>query len=54
LGDIIKIFSEVEHVGETSCRIQVWAINARNQAEVFRTFAIMVNVRDGKKVPLQP
>lgn len=51
-GDIIKIFSEVENVGTTSCRIQVWGINARNQAEVFRTFAVMVNVRDGKKTPL--
>ena len=51
-GDIIKIFSEVETVGTTSCRIQVWGINARSQAEVFRTFAVMVNVRDGKKSPL--
>ena len=51
-GDIIKIYSEVESHGTTSCRIQVWAINARTQAEVFRTFAVMVNVRDGKKVPL--
>jgi acyl-CoA hydrolase len=54
LGDIIKIFSEVEHVGETSCKILIWAINARSQEQVFRTFAVMVNVRDGKKVPLQP
>jgi len=51
-GDIIKIYSEVESRGTTSCKIQVWAINARTQAEVFRTFAVMVNVRDGKKVPL--
>ena len=51
-GDIIKIFSEVESVRTTSCRIQVWAINARTQVEVFRTFAVMVNVRDGRKVPL--
>src|SRR5262249_11388626 len=51
-GDIIKIYSEVESSRTTSCRIQVWAINARTQAEVFRTFAVMVNVRDGKKAPL--
>ncbi len=51
-GDIIKIFSEVESVGATSCKIQVWAVNARTNAEVFRTFAVMVNVRDGRKIPL--
>lgn len=53
-GDIIKIFSEVEGVGTTSCKIQVWAVNARSAAEVFRTFAVMVNVRDGRKTPLAP
>ena len=51
-GDIVKIYSEVERRGITSCKIQVWAINARTQAEVFRTFAVMVNVRDGKKISL--
>jgi acyl-CoA hydrolase len=51
-GDIIKIFSQVESVGTTSCKIQVWAINARTQAQVFRTFAVMVNVQGGRKVPL--
>ena len=51
-GDIIKIYSEVESSGTTSCKILVWAINARTLAEVFRTFAVMVNVRDGKKTPL--
>ena len=44
-GDIIKIFSEVESRGTTSCKILVWAINARTQAEVFRTFAVMVKDR---------
>jgi len=53
-GDIIKIYSEVESVGITSCKIQVWALNARSGAEVFRTFAVMVNVKDGKKTPLRP
>jgi acyl-CoA hydrolase len=52
-GDIIKLYSEVESRGTTSCRIRVWAIDARTQAEVFRTFAVMVNVWDGKKAPLE-
>jgi acyl-CoA hydrolase len=51
-GDIIKIFSEIESVGTTSCKVRVWAVNARTAAEVFRTFAVMVNVRDGRKRPL--
>ena len=53
-GDIIKIYSEVESRGTTSCKIQVWAINARSKAEVFRTFAVMVNVMNAKKTPLCP
>ena len=51
-GDIIKIFSELQSVGTSSCKVQVWAVNARTGAEVFRTFAVMVNVQDGRKVPL--
>ena len=51
-GDIIKIFSQVDSVGRSSCRIKVWAINARTNADVFRTFAVMVNVQDGKAVPI--
>lgn len=51
-GDIIKIFSQVESIGTTSCKVQVWAINARSATEVFRTFSVMVNVRNGTKVPL--
>ena len=50
-GDIIKIFSQVESVGTTSCKIKVWAVNAPS-ADVFRTFAIMVNVKDSKAVPI--
>jgi len=38
-GDIIKIFSEVQSHGITSCKVMVWAINARSQADVFRTHA---------------
>ena len=51
-GDIIKIYSEVESVGTTSSKIRVWAVNARNNTDVFRTFAVMVNVREGRAVPL--
>lgn len=54
VGDIIKVCSEVESRGTTSCKIRVWAINARTRVEVFRTFAVMVNVRNGKKSPLDP
>ena len=51
-GDIIKIYSQVESVGHTSCKIEVWAVNARNGAEVCHTFAVMVNVKDGRKTAL--
>jgi acyl-CoA hydrolase len=51
-GDIIKIYSQVESVGTTSCKIKVWAVNARTDADVFRTFAVMVNVRNGRAVPI--
>jgi acyl-CoA hydrolase len=52
VGDIIKVISEVESTGTTSCKIAVWAVNARDGVEIFRTFAVMVNVRDGRKIPL--
>jgi acyl-CoA hydrolase len=51
-GDIVRILSQVESTGTTSCRTTVWAVNARTQVEVFRTFAVMVNVTDGHKTPL--
>ena len=51
-GDIIKIYSEVESRGHTSCKVAIWAVNARSGAHVFRTFAVMVNVKDGHKSPL--
>ncbi|MEI7731779.1 MAG: acyl-CoA thioesterase [Verrucomicrobiota bacterium] len=53
-GDIIKIYCGVESLGQTSCKIRIWAQNARTKVEVFRTFAIMVNLRDGHKEPLPP
>ena len=52
LGDIIKVYSQVADRGHTSCKILVHARNARTGAEVFQTFAVMVNVQEGRKVPL--
>ena len=51
-GDIVRMLAEVESTGTTSCRINVWAVNVRTNIEVFRTFAVMVNVKDGRKTPL--
>jgi acyl-CoA hydrolase len=51
-GDIIKIYSQVESVGTTSCKVLVWAVNGKTNAEVFHTFAVMVNVINGQKAPL--
>src|SRR5262245_27011452 len=51
-GDILRLLAEIESTGTTSCRINVWAVNARTGIEVFRTFAVMVNVKDGNKAPL--
>lgn len=52
LGDIIKVYSEVETVGTTSCQVKVWAENAQTGAAVFKTFAVMVNAQDGRKQPI--
>jgi len=52
-GAIIKVFSQVEGVGSTSCKVKVWAVDARTGQEVFQTFAVMVNVKDGVKAPLE-
>lgn len=51
-GEIVRLLSQIESTGTTSCRIAVWAVNPRTNVEVFRTFAVMVNVRDGRKTPL--
>ena len=51
-GDIVRLLAVVESTGTTSCRIGVWAVNARTAIEVFRTYAIMVNVENGRKAPL--
>jgi ribose 5-phosphate isomerase B len=52
-GDIIKIYARVESVGTSSCQVAVWCLNARTEAQVFRTVAIMVNIDgNGKKSPI--
>lgn len=51
-GDILRILSQVESTGVTSCRVPVWAVNAKSGDEIFRTFAVMVNVKEGRKAPL--
>ena len=52
-GDIIKIFARVESVGTTSCTVEVWCLNARTEAQVFRTRAVMVNIDpQGRKMPI--
>lgn len=52
-GDIVKIFSRVERVGASSCAVAVWCQNARTQASVFSTTAIMVHLApNGKKAPI--
>jgi acyl-CoA hydrolase len=49
-GAIIKIYARVESVGDTSCQVAVWCLNARTEAQVFRTRAVMVNIDgEGKK-----
>ena len=53
-GDIIKVCGQVIERGTTSCKVQVWSYNAMSGQKVFDTFAIMVNVRNGQKLPLPP
>src|SRR5687768_1444470 len=51
-GDIIKVYSQLESRGQTSCKVQVWGTNVRTDQQVFRTFAVMVNAQNGQKRPL--
>ncbi len=51
-GDIVKVYSRVEEEGVTSCTVAVWGVDAREGREVFRTHAIMVNVKAGRKTPI--
>ena len=53
-GDIIKVCGQVISRGATSCKVQVWSFNAMTGEKVFDTFAVMVNVRSGHKLPLPP
>ena len=52
-GDIIKVYAHVARLGTSSCEVEVWCVNARTGAEVFRTSAVMVNVdASGNKEPI--
>lgn len=51
-GDIIKIYSVVESRSTSSCKVLVWAENATTGADVFRTYAVMVNIRNNTKAPI--
>ncbi|HEY5753978.1 MAG TPA: acyl-CoA thioesterase [Chthoniobacterales bacterium] len=51
-GDIIKIYSVVESRSTSSCKVLVWSENATTGADVFRTYAIMVSIRNNVKVPI--
>jgi len=52
-GDIIKVFSQVVHVGNTSCIAAVRGIKAVNGQPIFATRSVMVNVgSDGGKQSL--
>lgn len=52
-GDIVRIHSRVQQVGNTSCTVTVWGHNARTGATVFSTSAIMVHISpEGVKAPI--
>lgn len=58
-GDIIKVFSQVVKVGNTSCVVAVRGIKAASGQPIFSTRSVMVNVGpDGTKqslpAPVQP
>lgn len=51
-GDIVKITAEVLKKGRSSVLVSVRAANARNEAEIFHTEAVLVNARAGKSEPI--
>ncbi len=52
-GDILKVYSRVQRIGTSSCVVAVWCVNARTQAKVFNTTAIMVHIApDGAKAAI--
>lgn len=53
LGQIIKVYSQVESRSTTSCKVLVWAENASTGESVFTTFAVMVNVQNNRKAPIE-
>jgi acyl-CoA hydrolase len=53
-GSIIEIEAEVLKTGTTSVTVAVKAGNAITGKEIFKTFAVMVNARQGKTFPIKP
>jgi len=51
-GDIIKVCGQVTERGNTSCKVAVWSYNALTGEKVFETFAVMVNAKNGQKMPI--
>jgi acyl-CoA hydrolase len=51
-GDIVTIESEVLEKRRSSIRVAVRASNAATQGKIFQTEAVLVNVRQGKSVPI--
>jgi ribose 5-phosphate isomerase B len=51
-GDVVKVLSQVLSVGNSSCKVDVWSVDARKSVEVFRTSAVMVNLKNGKSSPI--
>ncbi len=51
-GDIIQIEAEVLKTGRTSVSVAVKAINAVTGQAIFDTSAVMVNVRQGRSIPI--
>jgi acyl-CoA hydrolase len=51
-GDIIQIEAEIVKTGNTSVTVAVKAINAVTGREIFHTTAVMVNVKEGRSIPI--
>lgn len=52
-GDIVKILSQVERLGTSSCVVKVSCVNARTGVLVFSTMAVMVHLAEGgRKAPV--
>lgn len=52
LGEIVTIHANVVKKGSSSCTVDIRANNRTKGRDVFSTTAVMVNVIDGKKIPI--